>query len=130
MESANSTIVTNKEEITDKLKQNSIEWIQQDEKEKEAKATLKEIAIRKKELNDVIMQGLDQINLPHLDLRSGGKLKFCTTTTFAPLKKEDIFNTIKTELNDETRARMIMDKLYDREGREAKKVTTLKKLKR
>ncbi len=130
METLDYKTVSNQEEIIAILKQNSVEWVDLDDKEKTAKDALKAISGRKKELNDSIMQGLDQIDKQEVLLKRGGKLKFCTTTTFAPLKKEDIFNALKTELDDEARARTIMDKLYDREARDSKKVTTLKRLKR
>lgn len=129
MESHEPT-VSNREEVIDQLKQNSLEWVDLDDKEKTAKDALKAIAGRKKELNESILAGLDKIESTEIVLKRGGKLKFSTTTTYAPLKKEDIFNTLKTELDDETRATQIIDKLYDKDGKESKKITTLKRTKR
>lgn len=129
MESHEPT-VSNREEVIDQLKQNSLEWVDLDDKEKTAKDALKAIGGRKKELNESILAGLEKIESTEIVLKRGGKLKFSTTTTYAPLKKEDIFNTLKSELDDETRATQIIDKLYDKEGKESKKITTLKRTKR
>lgn len=121
-----ATETSNNEEIVQQLTRNSREWVDLDDKEKEAKEVIKAINTRKKELNDSIILALDSIHKNEVQFR-GGKLKYSATTSFAPLKKEDIFTAIKTEIQDEHRARTIVDKLYDKQNREAKKTVTLRR---
>ena len=122
--------VSNQTEIVEALRTNAKEWVTLDEKEKLAKATLKAVAERKKELGDAILQGLEVIEQPGLKLKTGGRLKYTERTVYAPLKKEDLFSTLKDELKDEDKAREIVDKAYDKERREGKKVVTLTRTKK
>ena len=123
-----SATTTNSEEIVQQLTRNSREWVELDDKEKEAKEVIKAISSRKKELNESILVALDSIQKSEVKLGvRGGKLKYSATTSFAPLKKEDIFNGIKEEIDDEAKARTIVDRLYDKQNRDSKKVVTIKR---
>lgn len=123
-------VIPNRAEIQEKVTQNSIEWVELDDKERIAKQAIKAIVTRKKELNDFILEGLAILNEKSMRLTRGGHLKFMTSTSYSPLKKNDIFNILNKELNDEDRARGIMDKLYDKDLRESRVEAKLKRTKK
>ena len=122
--------VSNHAEVIDALKINAKEWVKLDSQEREAKAVLKAVLERKKELSDAILQGMEVVEVPGLKLSIGGQLKYTERTVYAPIKKEDLFATLKEELKDEDRAREIVDKAYDKERRDGKKVVSLQRTKR
>ena len=118
---------SNGDEVIQQLKRNAIDWVELDKAEQKAKQTLKEVSVRKKELSSAILTGLEAVDTSEIHLQSGGKLKCSTTTTYAPLKKEDVFEKLRTELQDDSRAQQITDKLYDKDSRSKKETVTLKR---
>ncbi len=120
--------VTNQSEIVDQLKINSLQWVTLDEKEREHKRQIREINDTKKSLSETILKGLAAVDKTEICFTNqSGKLKSSETTVYAPIKKEHIFNTLRNELRDEDRARDLVEKLYDRAGRQEKKIVTLKR---
>ena len=111
--------VTNQSEIVEQLKVNFLQWVTLDKREREAKRQIREINDAKKGLSETILKGLAAVDKTEICFTNqAGKLKSSETTVYAPIKKEHIFNTLRNELRDEDRARDLVEKLYDRAGRE------------
>ena len=112
------------------MKVNSLQWVSLDEKEREHKRQIREINDTKKTLSETILKGLAAVDKTEICFTNQtGKLKSSETTVYAPIKKEHIFNTLRNELRDEDRARDLVEKLYDRAGRQEKKIVTLRRTK-
>lgn len=117
-------------EVIAQLRVNTREWIELDDKERDAKQVLKVVADRKKELGGCIVDGLKDARLDEVRLMSGGRLKYCETSTYAPLKRETVFSNLLEELNDEQKAKTLTEKLWSKDCRECKKVISLKRTKK
>jgi hypothetical protein len=110
----------------DLLKDNARLWVTLDDEERQARIVLREIATKKKALNKSIIKGLEVVDVPHISFLRGGVLRPCERMTYAPLNKEEIIITIRTEVGDEAKADSIIDKLYNKHLRESKKTVALK----
>lgn len=115
-------------EVVEQLKANAREWVETDATERQLRDRLKAISARKKELGDSILTGLEAVQKTEIGLLSGGRLKYATSKTYAPLKQEQILAALRDELGDGEKAGEIVDKLYA--SREEKTTVTLRRLKR
>ncbi len=105
------------------------EWISLDDKTKELKEQVKVIEERKKILSESIMGTMKSNEIEDLSLSTGGKLKAYTSSSVAPLKKENIFNNLMDEFKDEIKAEYLTSKIMDKSKREVKTNTVLKRYK-
>jgi len=115
--------------INEDFKNNIKEWISLDDKTKELKDQVKVIDERKKILSELIMGTMKSNEIEDLSLSTGGKLKAYTTSSVAPLKKENIFNNLLEEFKDEIKAEYLTSKIMDKSKREVKTNTVLKRYK-
>lgn len=119
-------MTSNETEVVDQLKENARLWVTLDDEERRARSILKDIVQRKKSLNGSIIQGLEVVDEPHISFQRGGVLRPCERLSYAPLNREEIITTIRTEVEDSQKADAIIDKLYNKELRESKKIVGLK----
>ena len=115
--------------INEEFKNNIKEWIALDDKTKELKEQVKVIEERKKILSESIMSTMKSNEIEDLSLSTGGKLKAYTSSTVAPLKKENIFNNLMEEFKDEIKAEYLTSKIMDKSKRDVKTNTVLKRYK-
>lgn len=118
-----------KVEVKREFKDNIKEWLSLDDKTKELKEKIKTLEDRKKVLSATIMNTMKENDIDNLSLNSGGKLKAYTSKTVAPLKKENIYNSLKSELGDDIKAEYLTSKIMDKTTRDVKETTTLKRYK-
>lgn len=119
-------MTSNQTEVVDQLKENARLWVTLDDEERKAKLVLREIAQKKKSLNGSIIQGLEVVDEPHISFQRGGVLRPCERLSYTPVNREEIIATIRTEVEDEQKANVIIDKLYNKELRESKRIVGLK----
>ena len=124
--SSGPQMTSNETEVVDQLKENARLWVTLDDEERRARSILKDIVQRKKSLNGSIIQGLEVVDEPHISFQRGGVLRPCERLSYAPLNREEIITTIRTEVEDAQKADAIIDKLYNKELRESKKIVGLK----
>lgn len=124
--SSGPQMTSNETEVVDQLKENARLWVTLDDEERRARSILKDIVQRKKSLNGSIIQGLEVVDEPHISFQRGGVLRPCERLSYAPLNREEIITTIRTEVEDSQKADAIIDKLYNKELRESKKIVGLK----
>ena len=120
----------NQSEVVQQLKLNAREWVEHDEQERVHKESLRKIKQRKDELSESITEAMRVVDQEALKISTGGFLKYSETTTYAPVSKEKVFDTLSDELKDDARAREICDRLWDRDARDCKKSVVLKRTKR
>ena len=121
-----SHVTSNQTEVVDQLKENARLWVTLDDEERKARAVLKEVAQKKKSLNNSIIQGLEVVDEPHISFQRGGVLRPCERLSYTPLNREEIITTIREEVGDEETADTIIDKLYNKDLRESKRIVGLK----
>lgn len=104
MSGEQSHVTSNQTEVVDQLKENARLWVTLDDEERKARAVLKEVAQKKKSLNNSIIQGLEVVDEPHISFQRGGVLRPCERLSYTPLNREEIISTIRDEVGDEEKA--------------------------
>lgn len=118
------------EVVIARLRENSLEWVESDDRESDLRVQLKHITDRKKILGPIIEADLQKLNKTELTLRRGGKLRFTTTTTTTSVKREDIVSALKSEVADDAKVESIVGAIFDKSSRSGKTVTSLKRTKK
>lgn len=98
--------------VSKEFTQKVVEWVKLDDQLREIRAKSKEITGEKKELEEWILQYLDQIGEKAISI-GDGNLRKNVSKTKAPLKKENIFSTIKDMTKDENKASLITQQIFE-----------------
>lgn len=102
----------NKKQVTKEFQQKVITWVKLDDQIREIRAKTKEITAEKKELEEWILQYLDTIGEKAISI-GDGNLRRNVSKTKAPLKKENIYSTIKDLTKDENKANLITNQIFE-----------------
>lgn len=98
--------------VSKEFTQKVVEWVKLDDQLREIRAKSKEITGEKKELEEWILQYLDEIGEKAISI-GDGNLRKNVSKTKAPIKKENIFATIKDMTKDENKASLITNKIFE-----------------
>jgi hypothetical protein len=102
----------NKKEVSKEFQKNVVAWVKLDDQLRELRAKSKEITAEKKDLEEWILQYLDQIGEKAISI-GDGNLRKNVSKTKAPLKKENIYATIKDLTKDENKANLITTQIFE-----------------
>ena len=103
---------TNKKEVSKEFQQKVVTWVKLDDQLREIRAKSKEITAEKKDLEEWILQYLDKIGEKAISI-GDGNLRKNVSKTKAPLKKENIYATIKDLTKDENKANLITTQIFE-----------------
>ena len=95
-------------EFTEKV----VAWVKYDDALRELRNKSKEITQEKKELEEWILNYLEQIGEKAISI-GDGNLRRNVSKTKAPLKKENIYSTIKDLTKDENKASLITTQIFE-----------------
>lgn len=101
-----------KKQITKEFTERVKEWVKIDNQIRELRNKSKELTTEKKELEEWILQYLDEIGEKTISI-GDGNLRKNVSKTKAPLKKENIFMTIKDLTKDENKANVITKQIFE-----------------
>lgn len=103
---------TQEKKVSDEFTQKVVAWVKLDDKIRELRAQTKEITQDKKELEEWILDYLDKIGEKSISI-GDGNLRRNISKTKAPLKKENIYTTIKDLTKDENKASLITQQIFE-----------------
>ena len=103
---------TEKKEISQEFTKKVVGWVKLDNQIRELRAKSKEITAEKKELEEWILNYLDKIGEKTISI-GDGNLRRNVSKTKAPIKKENIFSTIKDLTKDENKASLITQQIFE-----------------
>lgn len=101
-----------KKQVSKEFQQKVVAWVKLDNQLREIRAKSKEITTEKKDLEEWILQYLDEIGEKSISI-GDGNLRKNVSKTKAPLKKENIYATIKDLTKDENKANMITKQIFE-----------------
>jgi len=101
-----------KKQISKEFQEKVQLWVKLDDALRELRVKSKDITQEKKELEEYILQYLDEIGEKSIGI-TDGNLRKNVSKTKAPLKKENIYNTIKDLTKDETKASTITNQIFE-----------------
>lgn len=102
----------NKKKISKQFQEKVQLWVKLDDALRDLRNKSKEITQEKKELEEYILTYLDEIGEKSIGI-TNGNLRKNISKTKAPLKKENIYNTIKDLTKDETKASTITNQIFE-----------------
>lgn len=103
---------TEKKEISQEFTKKVVGWVKLDNQIRELRAKSKEITAEKKELEEWILNYLDKIGEKTISI-GDGNLRRNVSKTKAPIKKENIYATIKDLTKDENKASLITQQIFE-----------------
>lgn len=103
---------TEKKEISQEFTKKVVGWVKLDNQIRELRAKSKEITAEKKELEEWILNYLDKIGEKTISI-GDGNLRRNVSKTKAPIKKENIYSTIKDLTKDENKASLITQQIFE-----------------
>ena len=112
--------------VSKKFSHNVVNWVKIDDKLRELRGIQKELTQEKKHLEEEILKYLDSIGEKMITI-GDGKLRVNTSKTKEPLKKENIYEKLKEFTNDEGKASILTEDIY--ENRPLKQRINLKRTK-
>lgn len=101
-----------KKETSKEFKEKVVEWVKIDDKLREFKIKTKELTEDKKDLEQWILDYLEKIGEKAISI-GDGNLRRNVSKTKAPIKKENIYATIKDLTKDENRANIITKQIFE-----------------
>lgn len=101
-----------KKAVSKEFQQKVITWVKLDDQLREIRIKSKEITTEKKDLEEWILQYLDHIGEKAISI-GDGNLRKNVSKTKAPLKKENIYATIKDLTKDENKANLITTQIFE-----------------
>lgn len=104
--------MSDQKKISKEFSEKVVEWVKLDDALRELREKSKEITQEKKELEEYILKYLDGIGEKAIGI-TDGNLRKNVSQTKAPLKKENIFNTIKDLTKDEIKASTITEQIFN-----------------
>lgn len=102
----------NEKKISKEFQEKVQLWVKLDDALRDLRNKSKEITQEKKELEEYILTYLDEIGEKSIGI-TNGNLRKNISKTKAPLKKENIYNTIKDLTKDETKASTITNQIFE-----------------
>lgn len=101
-----------KKQVSKEFQQKVVAWVKLDNQLREIRSKSKEITTEKKDLEEWILQYLDEIGEKSISI-GDGNLRKNVSKTKAPLKKENIYATIKDLTKDENKANLITKQIFE-----------------
>jgi len=102
----------NNKEISKEFQEQVQLWVKIDDSLRDFKNKSRELTQEKKEIEEYILSYLDEIGEKSIGI-TNGNLRKNISKSKAPLKKENIYNTIKDLTKDEVKASTITNQIFE-----------------
>jgi hypothetical protein len=98
--------------VTEEFKEMVVSWVKIDDKIRDLSSTIKELKDEKKQFEEFILEYMSNVQENVINI-SDGKLRLNKATTKAPLKEENITESLIKYTNDKLKAEQLTKFIYD-----------------
>jgi len=102
----------NSKKVSKEFQDKVVQWVKLDNRLRQIRSQTKEITGEKKELEEWILSYLEKIGEKSISI-GDGHLRRNISKTKAPLKKDNIYATIKDMTKDENKATLITQQIFE-----------------